>query len=198
MKSTKGHWRRGLPVLRGFTLALALSGCSMMIVQSGVATPAELNNPQTRAAVRDVFGRPDETGTCPDGRFVEYRWFRRRGSPVWEDVTEYVRRDDDPRPLFLALFHSPIVEVVAIAVQAYRSGQAKLHHVSSKGPTIGSSSDIASTPPCPAVGGRSGPLPTPCPCMWRRAAGRPGSSNSVRLQGTIDGAPPASATPPGG
>ena len=128
MKPTGGRQGRWLLALGAITLAAAVSGCSALIAASGVSSQDEIYKPETRAEVREAFGEPDETGTCPDGRPVERRWIRQEVPEVWGDVLAGAGRSTDIRDPILLLVYSPVIELVAIPIQAYRSEQAKLHY----------------------------------------------------------------------
>jgi len=128
MKSTSGGRNRRLVAFCGVALVVATSGCSSLLAHSGVSNVRELYQPDTRAAVRAAFGRADETGTCPDGRPVERRSIRQEVPEVWGDVVAAAGRSTDIRDPILVLVSSPVIELVAIPIQAYRSEQAKLHY----------------------------------------------------------------------
>ena len=70
-------WRALLTVLTVLGISITC-GCTSLIASSGVSDRGELSNPKTRAEVREQFGKPDETRTCPDGRVLESRWIRQQ------------------------------------------------------------------------------------------------------------------------
>jgi len=119
MNPTRGTKNRWLVALGGVALAVATSGCSVLIAKSGVSSQDEIYKPETRAEVREAFGEPDETGTCPDGRIVERRTIRQQVSWVCQGSggcgEAYLRS--------LGLF-----DVFVVPVQLYRMEQAKLHY----------------------------------------------------------------------
>jgi hypothetical protein len=109
---------RWLLTLGAITLA-AVSGCSVLIAKSGVSSVGEIYKLDTRAEVRDTFGEPDETGTCPDGRIVERRTIRQQVPWVCHDSSGCKE----------ALVRSVgVFDVFLVPVMAYQSEQAKLHY----------------------------------------------------------------------
>jgi hypothetical protein len=119
VKTTRETQRGWLLTFGAITLAAAVSGCSMLIAKSGISSVGEIDKPQTRAEVREAFGEPDETDTCPDGRIVERRTIRQQASWVCQGSSgcgeAYLRT--------VGLF-----DVFVVPVQLYRMEQAKLHY----------------------------------------------------------------------
>jgi len=114
----RGMRNRWLLTLGAITLA-AVSGCSVLIAKSGVSSVGEIYKLDTRAVVRDTFGEPDETGTCPDGRIVERRTIRQQVPWVCHDSSGCKE----------ALVRSVgVFDVFLVPVMAYQSEQAKLHY----------------------------------------------------------------------
>jgi hypothetical protein len=71
-------------VLGGLALVVAATDCSAPIAHSGVSSVEELDNPETRAEVREAFGEAYETGPCPDRRTLE------ESGCAWPDLCYFV------------------------------------------------------------------------------------------------------------
>jgi hypothetical protein len=50
-------------------------GCSGWVANRGIL-PSTVHNPEMRAEVRNLFGPPYKTDSCPDGRVLERYWIR--------------------------------------------------------------------------------------------------------------------------
>jgi len=130
-------WRALLTVLTVLGISITC-GCTSLIASSGVSDRGELSNPKTRAEVREQFGKPDETRTCPDGRVVESRWIRQQVKKI-ADPSYRPKVDNEYSDAFLQgawegaflgmyLGSLGLVDIIFVPVMAYRSEKAKLHY----------------------------------------------------------------------
>jgi hypothetical protein len=84
MKPTRGRQRRWLLVLGGAALAVATSGCSVLILnayQTAGYDWTEIAALQTRGEVHEKLGTPADTFTCPDGTSLDSYHLRKKMAP---------------------------------------------------------------------------------------------------------------------
>jgi hypothetical protein len=129
LKTTRGVRNRWLVAFGAVALAMATSGCSMLIAGSGVSSVREIYKPETRAEVGAAFGAADETYTSVEGRTVEHRTIRQRLPLV---CGGYFDLADGGRCGWLGqanVLTLGLADVFVIPVIAVRSERAKLHYV---------------------------------------------------------------------
>ncbi len=84
MKPTRGRQSRWLLALGGATLAVATSGCSLLI-QSAYREAgydwSKIGALQTRGEVHEKLGKPADAFTCPDGTYLDSYHLRKKIAP---------------------------------------------------------------------------------------------------------------------